>query len=219
MAEIDLFTSIHKSLRAMIYDDGRRLQPLDMSSPDSAGTLDDVARTLVLLGRHHEHEDAFVFPEVREFEPDIIGTLQEDHRRIEELLTVAGEAIARAREAAGGDSAQVGGELNRRFNELAAYYLSHLAHEELILIPATQKHFRDDELLAMRARITASIPPEDAAESLAWMLPALNLSELTEMFIGAKLSAPPEVLAGLAGIAEKHLDPGRWAMVRQAAAL
>ena len=48
-----------------------------------------------------------------------------------------------------------GDDLNRRYNELTALFLEHLAHEEATLLPATWKHFDDAQLVAIQGAIIA----------------------------------------------------------------
>ena len=113
----------------------------------------------------------------------------------------------------------MGDKLNRTANELFAYYLTHLNGEEATLIPAMWKHYTDEELVAMRTNIEKHIPPEVFAEWMKWVLPSLNINELTDMFIGLKKGAPTPVLEHMSQLAEKSLREDRWAAVKAKAAL
>ncbi len=63
MPRFDLFTSIHKAIRAMVYETGRALQTADFADGASAaGAVDRLEPVLVLLAEHHETEEQFVFP-------------------------------------------------------------------------------------------------------------------------------------------------------------
>ncbi len=55
-----------------------------------------------------------------------------------------------------GSRAGAGIDLNRRFNELVAFYFQHLAQEEVTILPATWGHFEDDQLMAIQGTIMAS---------------------------------------------------------------
>jgi len=59
----------------------------------------------------------------------------------------------------------------RRFNELAAAYLSHLAREEITVLPATAGTSVTRSWWRVRAAIVQSQPPEQYREWLRWMLP------------------------------------------------
>ena len=57
-----------------------------------------------------------------------------------------------------------------------------------------------DELVGINQAIVASIPPEEMAIGLSFMLPAMNIDDRTEMLGGMKAGAPPEVFAGVWGL-------------------
>ena len=86
-------------------------------------------------------------------------------------------------------------------------------------MPATQTHFSDVDLAAMQGEIVGNIPPDRYGEWMRWMLPALNRTELTGMFLGMKASAPPPALEGMKALAAGVLEPERWAAVSRAAGL
>ena len=58
--------------------------------------------------------------------------------------------------------------------------------------------------------IVASIPPDEMVQSLAIMLPAMNVEDQTELFSGMRAGAPPEVFAGALGLAQSVLEPVRY---------
>lgn len=219
MPRVDLFTTIHKAVRALIFDVGQGLQQADLDDDTGTRILDRVEHALVLLEEHHDHEERSIFPHLRAFEPEMIAELESQHAEVRRLLGVTGEALAATRSAATKGRAEPGAELNRRFNELAAFFLTHLVHEEVTALPASQAHFADADLAAMQAEIVAGIPPDRYGEWMRWMLPALNRAELTGMFQDMKASAPPAALEGMKALAAGVLDPARWAAVSRAAGL
>ena len=42
------------------------------------------------------------------------------------------------------------------------------------------------------------------------MLPAMNIEDQAELFGGMRAGAPPEVFAGMLGLAESVLEPARY---------
>jgi len=214
----------------MIYELGRELQTLDFAderATDSMITklrqdLSAASSTCIvcLLHQHHSDENNYVFPDVRTYEPQLIDTLLAEHRevvrKIAEVWKVANELKAlRGRE----ERIEMGDKLNRTANDLFAYYLTHLSGEEARLIPAMWKHYSDEQLVAMRANVQRNIPPEVMAVWMRWVLPSLNVNELTGMFIGLKMGAPAPVLEHMSQLAEKSLDEHRWAAVKSKAGL
>jgi hemerythrin-like domain-containing protein len=217
MPRVDLFTSIHKALRAIIYDTGPGVQVFDAGGPERAAVLERLERTLGMLEEHHELEERAVFPHVRRFEPEMVTQLEAQHEEVRRRLGTTGNALAVVRGAGIDDGQAAAAQLNRRFNDLVAYYLTHLAYEEDTALPATQRHFSDDELQAMQAEILGAITPDRYADWMKWMLSALNRVELTDMFRGMKATAPPAALEGMKQLAAAVLGQDRWeAVARQA---
>jgi hypothetical protein len=214
----------------MIYELGSELQTLDFTDERATESmivklrqdLSAASSTCIvcLLHQHHADEDNYVFPDVRTYEPALIDKLLAEHRevvrKIAEVWKVANELKAlRGRE----ERIEMGDKLNRTANDLFAYYLTHLSGEEATLIPAMWKHYTDEQLVAMRANVQRNIPPEVMAVWMKWVLPSLNINELTGMFMGLKKGAPPPVFENMAHMAEKALGEDRWAAVKAKAGL
>ena len=220
MPRLDLFTSIHKAIRAMMYDAGNRLQTADFADNRTATrTTAHLVSVLSLMREHHDTEEEFVFPQVRPYDESLIDELQSQHRTIETLLAIAGDAVAVVDAADPWSRQEAGVELNRRFNELAAFYLQHLAQEEVTVIPVTWEHFSDDELAAIQGAIMASMRPQLALDWLGWMFRGLNRQELVAMLAGAKATMPEPALDGIRDLGAANLEPARWAIVREQAGL
>jgi hypothetical protein len=214
----------------MIYELGRELQTADFTDERATERmigklkkdLSAASSTCIvcLLHEHHTHEDDYVFPDVRAYEPELIDTLLAEHREV--VRKIAGvwkiaDALKPLRDRE--ERIEAGDELNRAANDLFAYYLAHLNGEEATLVPAMWKHYTDEQLVAMRTNVEKHIPPELFTEWMKWVLPSLNINELAGMFIELKEGAPPPVLEHMSQLAEKSLDEGRWAAVKAKAGL
>jgi len=214
----------------MIYELGRALQTSDFTDERATETMvaklkQDLSTAssaclICLLHEHAGNEDQYIYPDVRTYEPEMIEKLLAEHRevvrRIAGVWKIADElkALRNQEERIG-----MGDKLNRTANDLFAYYLTHLNGEEATIVPAMWKHFTDEQLMAMRTNIERNTPPERYAEWMRWILPSLNLNELTDMFMGLKKGAPAPVFENMARIAEKALGEDRWAAVKTKAAL
>ena len=213
----------------MIYELGSELQALDFTDERATESMVTKLRQdlsaasstciVCLLHGHSTDEENYVFPDARTYEPALIDTLLAEHkevvRKIAEVWKVGNELKAlRGRL----ERIEMGEKLNRTANDLFAYYLTHLTGEETTLIPAMWKHYTDEQLIAMRANVQSHIPPEVFAVWMKWVLPSLNINELTDMFIGLK-KAPAPVLERMSQLAEKSLNEDRWAAVKARAAL
>ena len=214
----------------MIYELGRALQTSDFTDERATETMvaklkQDLSTAssaclICLLHEHAGNEDQYIYPDVRTYEPEMIETLLAEHRevvrRIAGVWKIADELKAlRNRE----ERIEMGDKLNRTANDLFAYYLTHLNGEEATIVPAMWKHFTDEQLVAMRTNIERNTPPERYAEWMRWILPSLNLNELTGMYMGLKKGAPAPVLENMTRIAEQTLGEDRWTAVKARAAL
>jgi hemerythrin-like domain-containing protein len=220
MPRFDLFTSIHKAIRAMVYETGRALQTADFADGASAaGAVDRLEPVLVLLAEHHETEEQFVFPVVLPFEPGLVAELQAQHQEVERLLDAMRAALGAVTSADPDSRAGAGIDLNRRYNELTAFYLQHLAHEEVTILPATWEHLDDDRLIAIQGSIMASRSPEHLMQTLGWMFKGLNRMELVGVLSGAKATMPPPALDAITKLGAATMDLTAWEVVRRQAGL
>ena len=86
-------------------------------------------------------------------------------------------------------------------------YLLHQDVEERIVLPALRTAIGPREILAIHGAIIASIPPDQMARSLAFMLPAMNIDGRAELLAGMRAGAPPQVFEGVWGLAASVLTP------------
>lgn len=223
----DLFTPIHKAIRSMIYDVSGRLQTNDFT--DMAATkplLADLEHEfsaaissgciLCLLHGHASDEETAVFPSVSKHDATLVQGFIEDHhaltRRLEAITKMARDLPSKARPE---ERVQFGITLNQKANEFFAAYIDHMNREEEKLVPLMRERFTDGQMRAMRGAIMGAMPPDRLASILRWMLPSLNVGELTGMLAGIKANSPPQAVQLVSGIAAQSLDPQRWQTVKE----
>ena len=144
MPRFDTLTSIHKAIRAMVYETGGALQTTDFADEqEAARAAADLEAVLFLLHDHHATEEKFVFPKLRPFEEQLVDAMLAQHQEVVRLLGIAEEARTLVTAVDAADRVAAGADLNRRFNELIAFYFDHLAREEVEVLPATWRHFDD----------------------------------------------------------------------------
>ena len=82
---VDLFTTVHKALRAVIYQLSTMLQTTDFSDERSTkACLAALEHFLELLHEHAGHEDRTIFAAMHQFDPEMIDQLEEEHKEIAE---------------------------------------------------------------------------------------------------------------------------------------
>ena len=222
----DIFTPIHKAIRSMIYDVGGRLQTNDFADLDASKPLladlehefSDALSSgclLCILHHHATDEELSVFPSVSSHGPELVQSLiQEHHDLARQLGSITTHSRALAQLSTTNQRIEAGSALNREVNTFFADYIEHMNREEVELVPLMQERFTNEQMRAMRATIIAGMPPDRVAAIFRWMLPSLNVTELTDLVGGVKAGAPPAFLALLTRIGEERVDPARWRTVK-----
>jgi hypothetical protein len=175
VTRVDLFSTIHKGIRALLFELAGEAARADVTSTATVDALcGRVEWVLAFLDEHAQLEDRFVIPEVRALDPDLGEELARDHRALDAVQTevaLAAEAVSLA------DLSQrpvAGAQLVRVVNHLVAVQLLHMNREETE-VNATLWAGRDDAALArLRASMAGSLPKERFAEWMAIVTPALN---------------------------------------------
>ncbi len=177
---IDLFTTIHKGMRSLLFDIAADAARTDVSSTIAIDLLlERIARMLAFLDEHARHEDAHILPFLVSLNPELARSLGVDHRVLDALQTQV-EACAEALAAAAlGDRGAIGAQLVRLLNRLIVAHLTHMEREETHANEALWLGLSDDELSAVRGRIAGSVPSTRYVEWMQMIAPALNPAERT----------------------------------------
>lgn len=221
----NLFRPIHKGLRSMIYELGRRLQTTDFADDTAARAivmelqqnLTEASANcfLCLLFRHSEHEERDFFEPVRRFDPDVVRIMLAEHaeilRRIRALTATGDQVLSETTPAR---RIETGDRLYLEANDLFAFYLQHMNNEEATVVPVMWEHFTDAELRKIRADYHTSIPVRRLEAWMRWTLPAMNVNELVVFFHGLKEDGPRQLYDYMARLASETVDPVRWQSTR-----
>lgn len=224
--KVDLFTPVHKGLRAMMYGLSTQLQTNDFADIESTKKLvvdleNDFATArsagcVLCTFAHHAHvEESIVFPPSAKAANALVTDLIKDHQ---ELTRREHEIAKTARELLGLSSPEeriaAGIRVNQKANELFARYVVHMNREEVELVPIMREHFTDQEQLAMQGAIIRTFPPDQLMALLGWMLPALNVTELSELLGGVKQMAPPPLMKAVTELCDVRVETTRWTAVK-----
>lgn len=222
----DLFTPIHKGLRSMIYDLSGRLQTNDFTDVTATQALVNdletdfaVARSagcvVCVLGHHAADEESVIFPQVGTRGYGLAQELVDEHhaltRREIALAKAAHDLLALN---SSEERLAAGVRLNQEANELFAVYFTHMNREDTELVPLMCKHFTDEQMVAMRNAIIGQMPRDRLFFILGWMVPSLNVSELSGLIASIRGTAPPAFLKAVSALCAARVDPARWKEVR-----
>jgi hypothetical protein len=225
MSKEDLFTPIHKGIRSVIYDTGTLCQTTDFADRDATGKicsrLESDLKTassscaLCFLKNHSGDENNNIFNVMQTYVPELVETLLSEHEEIEreiEHLSILSKDLQDTEDRA--ERIAKGVELNRKVNDLFAYYITHMNKEEVTILPATQKYFSDEQLGSIRSKIVASLPPERVPIWIGWIAKSLNVNEQVSLLKALKSEMPSSVFQNILGVAQKSLQPDQWQQLR-----
>jgi hypothetical protein len=210
----DVYRDIHKGLRSILFStvsDAGRLDPSDRAARvDMAQRVSSLA---TLLESHAAHEDGFMQPVIETHQPRLAEIVAADHERFEVRFQDITEMALTLGDGPATDARFVTQQLYLELASFTGAYLQHQDLEERVVNPALEAAIGPEALLEIDAALVANIPPQEMAEALALMIPAMNVDDRTELLGGMKAGAPAEVFAGVWGLVGSVLTPAEVAQV------
>lgn len=179
---VDLYTTIHKGIRALLFDVATEAARIDTSSSLAVdGLVDRVEQAIRFLEEHAHHEDTHVMPALAAASPELARSLDLEHRVLD-ALQIQVEATAEALAAASVEVRTIRGmELARLLNQLTSKHLAHMGREELEANAVLWAAYDDAQLVELQGRIIGSIPSERYLEWVHMVAPALSPPERARM--------------------------------------
>jgi hypothetical protein len=210
----DLYTGIHKAMRALICD------TLVAAGRMDAGDEAEVAQTLgrvrlmIELSRHHlHHENQHVHPVMEARRHGASTASARGHtghvqsfERLEALALRVERNRGPAREAAAL-------ELYREIALYAAEDFLHMHAEETENNAILWEHCSDEELKGIHQAILASVGPRQMTDYLVWFARAMTPAERAALLSGMREAMPSEVFSGVTQLVKSVLGERDWAKV------
>lgn len=208
LAVLDLYKDIHKGIRAELFAVVQAASTLDACDrhgrADLAAQVHSVAD---VLDSHASHEDGVIGPALEAHLPDLAALIHGDHEELDARVASLRDLAATVVAAPAGDERRLTHLLHLELASFTGRYLTHQDREEQVVMPALESAVGVEAVVAMNQAIVGSIPPDEMARSLAFMLPAMNVDDRVEMLAGMREGAPPEVFAGVVDLAHSVLRP------------
>jgi iron-sulfur cluster repair protein YtfE (RIC family) len=208
---VDLYAGIHKALRAFLCDTLTRLARLDLDDGNEvSGTLGQVRDLLEFCEHHIANEERFVHPAMEARRPgSAAGTAAEHEHHAADLAAMRADCAAiEAR--AGAEREAAWRRLQHRLAQFTGDSLLHMEAEETANNAVLQACYSDAELIDLHRQIIASLPPEEMAADLRWILAGSSPAERVQVMAGIRADAPPPVFDALLELARQSLDAGAW---------
>jgi hypothetical protein len=184
---------------------------VDVNEPaevaQAAGTL---RALLAACSSHVEHEEAFLHPALEARRPGAARLTAADHRHHVEQIEALADAVDGFEQAVAGERAARAHALYLRLSEFIADNLQHMLVEERDNNAALQAVYSDAELIEIHDRLVASIPPQELAATLRWMLTSLSAPERAGLLGTMALAMPREAFDGVLTLARQCLGARDW---------
>jgi hypothetical protein len=212
---VDMYRDIHKGIRNGLFGVTLAAGQVDPHDPVAVrGVADRWTAMVELLVGHAEHEDVFVQPVIERFAPAYAEEIAVAHPRLEAQMAELEVLADRAADSCPEQARLLTHRLYLGLASFTAEYLQHQEFEEFEVMVMLSQYLAPEELRAIDNAIVASIPPEQMAKSAAYMLPAMNIEDQTDLYAGARGGVPPEVFQGMLMLAESVLEPERYQTLR-----
>jgi hypothetical protein len=201
------FNLIHKALRALLYDTALMLQQtLFADTTEAEVALDRVKTVINTFQQHAHHEDTFMLPAAGAFVPRIVEEFEKEHEEDMELGNRLIHIINSFRSARlPRERNMCGADLTKAFTDFMMFNIGHMAKEEVKINPVLWDHYTDQELMALNARLAATIPAEEKIFNAKWMMRGINKAEAIAWLTAVKQTAPSFVFQQLLDLTETEL--------------
>ncbi|HEY5272506.1 MAG TPA: hemerythrin domain-containing protein [Acidimicrobiales bacterium] len=210
----DLFREVHKGLRFAIFRAIERAGSVDHANEVERGDfVSMVDATVVLLREHHRHEDDFVRPLLLSLDEPLARQVDSGHEEINEYLEQIEVRAAELAGSNGDDAVRRGLELYLLLTRFAALYITHLLLEEGDVMARLRGLVSLRQLFELEMAIRTGISPETMCDFIAVMAPAMNPDERSNMLVGMRDGAPPEIYEQFRAATAASLDPSEYAAV------
>jgi hypothetical protein len=199
---VDLYRDIHKGIRAVLGEvvvQAGRTDPDDRAARVALAAA--VADAVELLEQHAHHEDEAIGPVLEAELPELAARIARDHEAFDgrtAYLVHFADAYAEVEPV---EARTLGHHLYLDLAGFTSAYLLHQDVEEREVMPSLEAAVGPEATGAIHRQIVSSIPPAEMATSLAVMLPAMHVDDRADLLGGMHAGAPPEVFAGVWGLA------------------
>jgi hypothetical protein len=210
-ATVDLYRDIHKGIRAELFAITTAAGSIDPGSPiDRSALADHIVSVAAVLESHAHHEDVVIDPVLAMHLPDLAEEITMDHERLEMGFARIVDLACSNVDGAGADQRRLARLLYLDLATFTSAYLTHQDLEERAVMAELERLIGVEEVLALHGAIVGSIPPDEMARSLSFMLPAMNIDDRAEMLGGMRMAAPPEAFEAVVGLARSVLAPADY---------
>lgn len=207
----DMYTGIHKAMRAVMADTLLALGRLDAG--DEEDLADASQRVLQLLGMcesHLAHENAFVHKAIEARAPGASDAIAHEHAEHRQAIAALASQVAAVQSAPAHHRHAAALALYRALSLFIAENLQHMHVEETAHNAVLWARYTDAELVAIHDELVASIPPEEMMGFARWLVPFMNPLERFHLLADMRAKAPAPAFEAVLAAVRPHLRLREW---------
>jgi iron-sulfur cluster repair protein YtfE (RIC family) len=210
-----LFGPIHKGIRHILNTRVLQLGQLDLRVvADIKSQSDEIRRSFEVLHVHAAGEEEFVFPHIKEKEPDLFDRLMHDHQAFTQIMNSLEQQVRAL--IVDDERTMKENEVGQAFNDFVAKYSAHMLVEEKMVMPILWDAMTDNQIMEIIGKMSMKAAPEVFQYFLQYLVQATNPTERIGVLSGMKSLMPAAVFQGALQVVQKALSTKDWDALRQA---
>ena len=209
MQRYDIFESIHKGLKALLYNTALLLQQTDFSNGETEDDLiERVKETIQLFEEHLETESKYILQVIFDFEPGIADQFLQNQRQFVLLCSKLKDALG-TYQSDQVEKTIAGKCLAACYADFMIFQLQVMAREEDVLSKILWRYFSDKHIIQLQKEILQH-DCKHSTKLTQWMLRGINDSEAIVWLKSVEETASQEKFQALFIAAEKELPERRY---------
>ena len=203
---LDLYAGIHKALRAWMFEtllEVGRTDGLDAAALQQA--LQRVEALLVICESHIHHEQVFLHPLLERARHQASQEADQAHLGHEREIVRLRGLVWQVRQSTAGARFPLLMALYRELSLFVAENLTHMHWEETVHNETLWACFSDEQLMQAHDALVQSIGPQEMADTLRHLLPALSPLERVGLLGDMRAKMPPGAFDGVLALAHETL--------------
>lgn len=200
-SRMDLFTTTHKGLRAMMNELLLLSGRADYDNTENFSEIKEKFENLwETLHYHALGEDKFIFPMLKKVNNDQFNHLDATHHTLDPIMKEIDKQFKEMENMESKSAA--GSKFYVSYNKFLSDYYVHIKEEEETM-PIFWEHYTDELLGSEYMKMPSVIPPDVSAYFATYLFKSINKFEGLSFLASVKNNAPPPVFTMFMGVAEK----------------
>lgn len=212
----NFYSHVHRFMRQFLADFGTTIAKTDFSNSEKTAHLKtQFCDFKKLLDRHAQHEDNVCHPLIQEKEPHLFQQIETEHKTLDEKLKQLGDQldIALEKNIAEEEQHLRGEKFYLAYTAYLIEYFAHLLQEELVLMPALQAHYSDDQLRAVTFNTYNQMSSEQIIDMLKGLYPHINRYQKQVFLDDIRMGYPEKFANVFPAILKEITDPTERALL------